>query len=40
MGEEMGRGMGDLGSGVERDRGDDQMAMRINGNLQLKGVER
>ena len=35
----MGRGMrGKSGSGVKRDRRDDQMAMRMSGNLQLTGV--
>ena len=34
----MGRGMrGKSGSGVKRDRRDDQMAMRMSGNLQLTG---
>lgn len=37
----MGNGKGNWGisgSGVERDRGDGQMAMRLNGKLQLAGV--
>ena len=35
MGEGMGRRMGGSGSGVGRDRRDGQMAMRINGNLEV-----
>ena len=36
----MGRALGDAGSGVEKDRRDGQMTMRINGNLQMTGVRR
>jgi hypothetical protein len=34
----MWRGMGDSGSGVGKYRREGQMAMKMNGNLQLKGV--
>lgn len=41
VGEWMGKGIqGDLGSGVGRDRRDGQMAVRMNGNLQLMWVRR
>ena len=33
----MGRGLEDSGSSVGRDKRDGQMAMRMNGNLQLTG---
>jgi hypothetical protein len=37
----MGRGMGGAsGSSVGRDRKDDKMALRMNGNQQLLAVER
>jgi hypothetical protein len=36
----LGRGMRDLESYVGRDKKDGQMAMRMNGNLQLMGVGR
>ena len=39
-GKGMGQGMGCSGSGVERDKRAGQMAMRMNGNLQLMEVRR
>jgi hypothetical protein len=35
----VGEGIGGLGSEVGRDRRGDQMAMKINRNLQLMGLE-
>jgi hypothetical protein len=35
----MGRGMGWSGNGIGRNRKDDQMAMKMNENLQLADVE-
>jgi hypothetical protein len=36
----MGRGMGGSISGVRRDKNDGQIAMIINGNMQLSGVRK